>query len=176
MGCPKAELKLGGMTLAQRAATTLRALTAEIVQVGGEPIGAIALPHLEDRRQDAGPMAGVETALARADVPLVVLAVDLPFVPPELLEEALRSVEGGAAICAPHWNDRWHPLCAVYSPAALATISAHLDTGDYSMQAPLREIGTALPDDVLTSLGDPATLLHNINTPDDLKRAQALLT
>jgi len=176
MGCAKAELELGGMTLGHRAAATLRALTAEVVQVGGEPIDAIGLPYLEDHRRDAGPMAGVETALMHVEVPLVVLALDLPFVPAELLEQALRSVERGAEICAPHWNDRWHPLCAVYSPGALAAISAQLDTGDYSMQASLREIGTALPDDVLTSLGDPATLLHNINTPADLERAQALLT
>ena len=176
MGCPKAELELDGMTLAQRAAATLQAVTPEVVQVGGEPIAAIDLPHLEDRRQGAGPMAGVETALARVKVPLVLLALDLPFVLPELLEAALREVEHGAKICAPHWGGRWHPLCAVYSPVALSHIEARLDAGDYGMQGLLEEVGIALPGEVLTGLGDPAALLHNINTREDLESARAFMT
>ena len=175
MGCPKADIEFGGMTLAQRAAATLQALTAEVVQVGGEPIAALDLPHFPDRRQGAGPLAGVETALARVEVPLVVLAVDLPLVPPELLEEALRSVEHGAEICAPQWSGRWHPLCAVYSPGVLAHIEARLDAGNYGLQGLLEELGTALPEEVLTGLGDPAAMLHNINTREDLERARAFL-
>ena len=174
MGRPKAELELDGMTLAQRATATLQALTPEVVQVGGEPISGLGLPHFADRRQGAGPMAGVATALARVEVPLVVLAVDLPFVPPELLGQALRAVEHGAEICAPHWSGRWHPLCAVYSPSVLPQIEAHLDAGNYGMQGLLEGFGTALPDEVLESLGDPEKLLRNINTRQDLEDARDL--
>lgn len=176
MGRAKAELELDGMTLAQRIAETLQALTPDVVQAGGEPIAAIGFPWLEDRRRNAGPMAGIETALAEVDVPLVVLAIDLPFVPAGLLREALRLVQAGAEICAPYWGDRWHPLCAVYSPGSLPRISARLDAGDYSMRALLEAVGTALPEEVLGSLGDPTTLLHNINTPEDLEKAQTLIT
>lgn len=163
------------MTLAQRAAATLHALTPEVIQVGGEPIAALGLPHVADRRQGAGPMAGVETALARVEVPLVVLAVDLPFVSPELLQEALRAVEHGAEICAPFWNERWHPLCAVYSPKVLPHIEARLDAGDHGMQGLLEELGTTLPEQVLEGLGDPEKLLRNINTRQDLEDARDLL-
>jgi molybdopterin-guanine dinucleotide biosynthesis protein A len=176
MGCLKAEVEIDGTTLAQRAVATLQALTPDVVQVGGERISALDLPHFADRKPGAGPMAGVETALARVEVPLVVLAVDLPFVPPALLTEALRSVERGAEICAPHWDDRWHPLCAAYSPGGLPHLSARLDAGDYSMQALLEDLGTPLPEDVLARLGDPATLLYNINTPEDLERARTLIS
>lgn len=175
MGRPKADVEFDGMTLAQHATKTLRALTEDVVQVGGEPISALDLPHLADRRQGAGPMAGIETALARVEVPLVVLAVDLPFVPPELLKEALRTVERGAEICAPHWSGRWHPLCAVYSPRALPHIESRLDAGDYGMQGLLGEVGTALSEEMLESFGDPEKLLRNINTPQELEDARDLL-
>lgn len=176
MGKPKAELEVGGVTLGQRAAATLRALSTNVVQAGGNPIAGVDLAVVPDRRPGAGPMAGIETILSRVYVPLVVLAVDLPFVPAALLEAALRQIEAGAEICAPCWEDLWHPLCAVYSPAALAAISPRLDAAEYGMQALLRDVATAVPNEVLLGLGDPARILMNINTPEDLEKARQLLS
>ncbi|MGD8328634.1 MAG: molybdenum cofactor guanylyltransferase [Acidobacteriota bacterium] len=175
MGIPKPGLQLGGITLAGRALRTLRALTDAVVQAGGEPIAGIEVPLLPDRRRDAGPAAGIEAALTRFDLPVAVLAVDLPFVVPTLLEEALHRVERGAEICAPHWRGRWHPLCAVYSPDALPRIARRLDADKHGLQGLLQQLGTALPDDLLQTLGDPDRLLLNINTPEDLQRARSIL-
>lgn len=175
MGAAKAELQLGDLTLAMRSMRTLRALTDTVVQAGGEPITGLDVPVLPDRRRDAGPAAGIEAALTRFDLPVAVLAVDVPFVVPTVLEEALRRVERGAEISAPHWRGRWHPLCAVYSPDALPHIARRLDADKRGLQSLLQKIGTALPDDLLQSFGDPDRLLFNINTPEDLERARAML-
>jgi molybdopterin-guanine dinucleotide biosynthesis protein A len=175
MGRPKAELELGGRSLGQRAAAALLALTPRVVQAGGPAIAGIALPLLPDRRRNAGPGAGIEAALARFDEPVAVLAVDLPFVPTELLALALHRVERGADICAPHWRGRWHPLCAVYAPTALPRLSARLDAGQHGLQELLQEIGTALAEDALRALGDPDRLLFNINRPEDLQAARSLV-
>jgi molybdopterin-guanine dinucleotide biosynthesis protein A len=175
MGAAKAELQLGDLTLAERAVHMLRAVTTTVVQAGGEPIAGVDVPVLPDRRRDAGPAAGIEAALTRFDLPVAVLAVDLPFVVPAVLEAALQRVERGAEICAPHWRGRWHPLCAVYSPDALPHIARRLDADERGLQSLLQEHGTALPDDLLDSLGNPDRLLFNINTPEDLEKARAML-
>jgi molybdopterin-guanine dinucleotide biosynthesis protein A len=175
MGRPKAELEIGGRSLAHRAVATLREITDRIVQAGGEPLAGIELPLLSDRRRDAGPAAGIEAALLRFDLPVAVLAVDLPFVPSALLAEALQRVERGADICAPYWKGRWHPLCAVYAPAALPRITRRLDADKAALQQLLRNFGTAIPEDLLRTFGDPATMLFNINTPEDLQAARRLV-
>ena len=110
MGRPKAEVQLGRLSLATRASDTLSVLSTEVILVGGEPIDDLQHRHLPDARKDAGPAAGIETALSNASIHVVVLALDLPFVPPELLLETLAVVDQGAIICAPRWEGRWHPL------------------------------------------------------------------
>ena len=93
MGRPKAKVQLGELSLAARASDTLSVLSTEVILVGGEPIDDLQHRHLPDARKDAGPAAGIETALSNASIHVVVLALDLPFVPPELLLETLAVVD-----------------------------------------------------------------------------------
>lgn len=175
MGMRKGDVRLGETTLAQRAAATLRRLTPLVVQCGGEPYEDLAVDVIiPDCRKNGGPAAGIEAALRRFDIPVVVLAVDVPFVPAALLEEALRVVEAGAEACAPHWRGRWHALSGAYSAGALRVIRRRLDRGDLDLQGLLQEIGTPLQKTALKSLGDPDRVLFNVNTPEDLEEAERL--
>lgn len=176
MGRPKADVKLGGCSLAQRACQTLAPFTVEVVQVGGEPIADLRRRHLPDARSGAGPAAGIEAALSDAGIHVVALALDLPFVPPALLLATLAAVDQGAPICAPRWEHRWHPLCAAYSATALIPLQERLDRGALDLQGLLDEIGTPLEGSELDKFGDPTEMLLNINTPEDLARAEKLLT
>ncbi len=175
MGRPKAEVKLGGRSLAQRAGHTLAQFTIEVVVVGGEPIANLRRRHLPDARAGAGPAAGIEVALIDAGIHVVALALDLPFVPPALLLATLDVVGQGAPICAPRSEQRWHPLCATYSQAALAPLQERLDRGAFDLHGLLDEIATPLEAAALQGFGDPAQTLLNINTPEDLERAERLL-
>tara|TARA_B100000315_G_scaffold106035_1_gene97213 strand:+ start:4037 stop:4660 length:624 start_codon:yes stop_codon:yes gene_type:complete len=176
MGRPKAEVQLGRLSLATRASDTLSVLSTEVILVGGEPIDDLQHRHLPDARKDAGPAAGIETALSNASIHVVVLALDLPFVPPELLLETLAVVDQGAIICAPRWEGRWHPLCATYSQAALGPLRQRLDRGVFDLYGLLDEIATPLETDVLQEVGKPTEILLNINTPKDLSLAKKLLS
>ena len=175
MGVPKADIELGGRSLAQRAAHTLAQFTVEVVLVGGEPIADLRRRHLPDARSGAGPGAGIEVALSDAGIQVVALALDLPFVPPALLLATLQVVDQGAAICAPRWEQRWHPLCATYSQAALKPLQERLDRGALDLHGLLDEIGTPIEGSELDEFGDPTEMLLNINTPEDLARAEKLL-
>jgi molybdopterin-guanine dinucleotide biosynthesis protein A len=176
MGRDKANLLLGGRTLARRGVDILARLSAEVVQVGGEAVGGLGIEHLADLRPGIGPAAGIETALSRAaGRPVVLLAVDLPFVPVPLLRAMLAMVDEGALIAAPHASGRWHPLCAVWAPAALTPLGARLDAGQAGLQAIMTELATPLRDEALAAFGEPAETLLNINRPEDLQRATELL-
>ena len=98
MGRPKADVQLGGRSLAQRTCHTLAQFTVEVIQVGGQPIADLRRRHLPDARPGAGPAAGIEVALSDAGIHVVALALDLPFVPPALLLATLEVVDQGAAI------------------------------------------------------------------------------
>ena len=161
MGTTKAEIDVGGVTLGLRAIRTLRRVADEVIQVGGAPIEGGGIEVIPDRRPGLGPAAGIETALHRADGPVVILAVDLPRVSAALLTECLRAVHAGAAAAAPR-TDRWHPLCAAYGLAALEPLSARLDAEDLSLQE-LLDATSAV------AINAPPGSLRNVNRPQDLE-------
>ena len=175
MGRPKADVQLGGRSLAQRTCHTLAQFTVEVIQVGGQPIADLRRRHLPDARPGAGPAAGIEVALSDAGIHVVALALDLPFVPAALLLATLEVVDQGAAICAPRWDQRWHPLCAAYSAMALIPLQERLDRGALDLHGLLDEFGTPIEGSELDEFGDPTKMLLNINTPEDLARAEKLL-
>jgi molybdopterin-guanine dinucleotide biosynthesis protein A len=100
----------------------------------------------------------------------------MPFVSPALIR---RLAEGLAQYDAllPESDGRRgvEPLCAAYGPACTAAIAASLDRGDLRAIGFHRDVrvGT-LPLDEVRHLGDPERLFFNVNTADDLAKAEAL--
>ena len=176
IGGAKQEARLGGAALWEHGAAVLSAAAPSCIQIGGAPIDELSWPHRVDLRDGAGPAGGVETALVFAERPVIVLAVDEPFAPPGLLEMAARLVvDEGASIAAPRWNDRWHPLCAAYGLQALAPLRERLDAGIYDLQGLLEAVAVPIEGDTLRRFGDPGETLMNVNTPEDLERAERIL-
>lgn len=124
MGSPKATLRLGGETLAVRAARTLGAVCHPVVEAGGGWSGA---PSVRD--PGGGPVAGLVAACEALGWPAVVLVlgVDLPRADAALL----RFLAGrpGVASVVPAVGGAWQPVCARYGPAALAAARAAGPTG-----------------------------------------------
>lgn len=169
MGRDKALLEIEGETLLARAARRLgevceEVLTADAGRLGGIPDGP-----------GRGPAAGLLGASrAKPGRSLLVLAVDLPFVPVPLLEELARSE---ADLAVPSWSGGVEPLCALYGPAALAILEERVTQGELSLwslpDAPglrVRRLG----EEELSRFGDPARLFLNLNRPEDLKDCKDL--
>ncbi len=177
MGQPKAEMELGARPLASWAAASLARVSEQIVQVGGEPIPGLGWRVWADRRPDAGPAAGLETALINAASTVIVCAVDTPFVPPGLLRAAHRAVRHGALAAVPLWGGRWHPLCGAYSPDVLHLLTTRLDARQIDLSGLLDSIATwPLRGAALRAFGEPDRMLQNVNSPGDLRRARAMLS
>lgn len=107
---------------------------------------------------------------------MLCVAWDMPFVPDALLAD-LVALLAGADVAIPESDSRrgLEPLCAAYGPACGPAIRAALDRGD------VRAIGfhaavrvARLPREAVLQYGDPAVLFFNVNSPEDLTRAEAL--
>lgn len=174
MGRDKATLPWDGGTLLSHALDRLRLVCGAVAISSGaapryEDAGA---PLVLDDPSGAGPLGGLAAVLAHARTPLaLVLAVDLPFVTPELLRFLLDSA-GGADAVVPVTGDGPHPLCAVYRTSCLSPARKRLAAGEYKMTSfwpdvRVRQVGEG----ALTPFGEPAALLANLNSANDYEAA-----
>jgi molybdenum cofactor guanylyltransferase len=177
-GVTKSLLEIGGRAVADRQLEVLRPIFARIFAVANDPAPwrARGVEVVADRVAGAGPLAGLAAALAAAgDVEAVVcLAGDLPFLSPALLT-ALRERAPDAEALAPRPAGRAEPLCARYAVRLRAAVEARLVDGRLALHALLGEAATVWLDDGELAALDPGGLSFvNLNSPDDLRRAEEI--
>jgi molybdopterin-guanine dinucleotide biosynthesis protein A len=95
MGQDKALLPLAGRPLVEHAVSKLRHVTDEVYILANRPELAAFAPIVPDLREDCGPLGGFEAALSHTRREWVlVVPVDMPFVPLALLQSWTRFVLG----------------------------------------------------------------------------------
>lgn len=128
-----------------------------------------------DVLEGQGSLGGILTAVEAVGL-VVCVAWDMPFVPAGLLRELAGLLEHADA-AVPESDSRrgLEPLCAAYGPACAGAIRAAIARGDQ------RAIGfhggirlARLPRERVLQYGDPGVVFFNVNTPDDLTRAESL--
>lgn len=168
MGTPKAGVLLDGRPLLAHAVEAVRGagLRPVVVAKRGSVLPELGdLPRWDEPDAPTHPLTGVVAALRRAGRPLVVLPVDLPWVPSGVLAhlagrpEDLVVVEGAG---------RLHPLLARVSPVHVEALGRAAAAGARVVTT-VEDLGAARAgDDVVARFGPPDRLLRNVNRPDDL--------
>jgi molybdopterin-guanine dinucleotide biosynthesis protein A len=177
-GAVKPLLVVGGRAIADRQLDVLRPAFAEVLAIANDPGPWIArdVPVFPDRVTGAGPLAGIQAAItAAADADAVVcVAGDLPFLSPSLLA-ALRDRAPAADAVAPRPGGRAEPLCARYARRLLPAITSRLAAGDFAVHGLLAEAAVDWIDDgELAALAPGGRSFVNVNTPEELRQAEAL--
>jgi molybdopterin-guanine dinucleotide biosynthesis protein A len=176
MGRDKARLELGGIANATRLALLLDALFEELLLVGGDPPPDAPGRRVPDPDGPVCALRGVVTALQAARAPRVfVVATDLPLLTPDLVLALVAWPEADAVV--PLDAAGIHPLCAVYRrDALLPPARKGLAAGRLDLRGPLDAVATSYfgPDE-LARIDPTGHALTNVNTPEDLARAEALL-
>ncbi|MFN8113408.1 MAG: molybdenum cofactor guanylyltransferase [Solirubrobacterales bacterium] len=173
MGSPKAAVALNGLPLISYPLAAARAAGLEPVVVAKADS---ALPPLDcevlvEDASDPHPLNGIVTALERGPGPQVVLACDVPLVPPALLAELARR---DAPLVVPA-DPRPQPLVARWDPALLDRLRAAITTGEPLVRL-VAELGAeAIAGAELRTFGDPAEMFANVNDPAGLEAAERLL-
>ena len=181
-GIPKGLLTVGGRRILDRVVDAVQAVTGTPPLLIANASDAAAwrsdLKALADARPGLGTLGGIYTAVTAAPGPVLCVAWDMPFVPEALLRVLSdRMATGSYDAVLPESSGRrgLEPLCAIYGPACAPAIARRLDQGDLmaiSFHADVR-VGI-VPLAEVRRFGDPDELFFNVNTPDDLARAEAL--
>ncbi|HSJ23292.1 MAG TPA: molybdenum cofactor guanylyltransferase [Longimicrobiales bacterium] len=183
-GSPKALATVGGVRVVDRVIRALEAVLPRdrVVCIANDPAlaAAIGLPARRDLLRDVGALAGVHAALQWAQeldaAGALVVGCDMPFVEASLLQ-ALLDAAGDADVIIPCSEGRRgvEPLCAWYGVRCITAIEAAVHRGDARMIGFHEDVSVVhLPLADVRRHGDPARMFLNINTPADLKAAEAL--
>jgi molybdopterin-guanine dinucleotide biosynthesis protein A len=174
MGRDKAFLEIDGVPLWRRQLSVLEAMKPAQLMIAGPPrpdwndTGAVIVP---DRREHAGPLAGIAAGLRRCSTELLlVLAVDLPNITTGYLRALLEQCSHGVGV-VPQNGDRFEPVAALYPTRSASVVERLLGEERPSLQRFAREcVDAHLVRTVAVSAVD-ALLLLNMNTPSDLVTA-----
>jgi molybdopterin-guanine dinucleotide biosynthesis protein A len=117
------------------------------------------------------PLTGIVHALGMAEArPVLVCAADMPLLGPGLLGEITRADPGGRPAVVASARGELQPLLGCYRPAALPLLAEAVTR---SPARALRETITAIGPAVYEV--EDTDQLFNVNTPDDLLQASAML-
>ena len=137
--------------------------------------GLLVVP---DPVPDLGPLAGLASGLEAARGAIcVVLAGDLPFVTPELVDRLSDDLEGDADMDAvvPHARGRAQPLCAAYRREVgrlarqLVALTAASGDPSPSMMSFLERLRVrTVTDEQVKRFGDLETMVRGVDSGADL--------
>jgi molybdopterin-guanine dinucleotide biosynthesis protein A len=125
---------------------------------------------LHDPPDNQGPLPALARCLARAQSPLLVLAVDMPGVTVALLREligqsAVATATKGAVFRGSHG---YEPLCAMYPAAVLPLLEDSLARGNLRLQVFVQQAVDAGLMHVIPLSKEQEALFLNLNAPTDL--------
>ena len=195
MGRDKALLEFAGRPLVAHALDLFQEAGIRAMIAGAASPALKSLPIItlliEDALPGLGPLSGICTALSIISARYAVfLPVDLPLIPPSLLVFLLRHARiTGSVVTVPSVSGFTQTFPAVLDRAALPALQNELDSQRYgcfsAFQAASAAAGQSVSSvavELLAQTGEvsdqmglpPIDWFLNLNTPDDLERAEAL--
>lgn len=179
MGTEKALLKVGPHFIIEHVSYILRSVSEEIIIVTSEPdkYARYGDRTVKDIIAGHGPLSGIHAGVASAGHHFaLVTACDMPFVSAGLAELLVNNAAGYDAV-VPFYRGFPEPLFALYSKSCLKVIEELLRhnlnkiTGFYERV----KVNFLNEQKMLEAETDLDKIFFNVNTPEDLKKAQTML-
>ena len=186
MGTDKALVRIGGLTLIERAAAALGSIFSRVsVSIDpSRPYPSLRLPQIPDAVRGRGPIEGVRASLERLQAPVFFAAVDLATSSGRPgwagLARALwlEGAKPGRRGAVPRWAGGIEPAMALYTPSLLPDITHFVAGGRRSLRGLASLPGVTLLDleeegvrRAVFPEGAPplAALFRNLNSPEDVR-------
>ncbi len=175
MGTDKALVSLNGQSLLERMLNVGQSVTRNVRIIGdAQKFSQFALT-VEDVFRDCGPLGGIHAGLRASSTELnLILAVDLPFVSPALLQYLITRAQDavGASAIVPHVAGGWQPLCAVYRRQFADAAETALRSGRYKIDELFDVVKTQRVEEAeLAGAGFSPEIFRNLNTREEVEAA-----
>ncbi len=177
-GVVKAELRVGGVRLLERAMARVAGCAPIVIASGPHDPAAMRLPvgvfAVADLPGDyAGPLAGFAAAVAALpdEIELLVCAaVDAPFLPQDYVEQLVAGL-GEAPVAIANYDGQPYPTNSIWRLDRVRDLPARIlaGTAPHSLKSLAAAVGGVTIEWPLTPAGDP---FANVNTPEDLAQAE----
>lgn len=177
-GNNKAFLHVGGKRIFDHLYDTFKDVFEEILLVTNDPLKYLEwdLNIVTDIFPYRSSLTGIHAGLFFTQTPYAFFAAcDAPFLKRDLIRAILEEIQPRFDVIIPETSLGLEPLCAAYSRQCLQTISAHIVQQEFKIREFFRKVRVKkIPENVLRTTDPDLLSFFNINTPDDLARAEAL--
>lgn len=168
MGQDKAGLLIGKKTFLQQIEENVSRADEVLLSVEDRrDYPEIAARHIEDLKQDKGPLMGLYSALKECSHERVwVISCDMPLVDWQTAEElACYLTDGIDAVIPVDRSGKKYVLCAWYRRSVWKILEEQLKTGDYKVQHVLEHLWVCYV--AVQGITDGPEKFYNINTPEE---------
>lgn len=177
-GQNKAFLRVGGKRIVDRLLDVYVRLFDQIVLVTNDPSAYVAVDALivSDHYPERSSLNGLHAGLfAAAHEYAFFAACDTPFVKEALIQCLLDAVAPKTDIIIPSTPAGYEPMVAIYKKTCLPAMVWQLERNLLKIQGLFRKVRVRPVDEAALREADPELIsFFNVNTPDDLVRAEAL--
>lgn len=174
----KAFLNIGGMRIMDRLVELFSTLFDEIIIVTNRPLdflewNALIVTDIFPARSS---LTGIHTGLFYAGHPFAFFAAcDTPFLKRAVVETVLKQIGPADDLIIPKTSAGFEPLCAAYSRRCLKPAEEHIRANKLKIQLALQKVRIKHVPEALLRQEDPELVsFFNVNTPEDLARAEKL--
>lgn len=175
MGGRKADLVVGGLTLAAHVHRRISPFCGEVVCVGGSAyLSGIGVETIPDRFPGADSMGGIATALHYAlekygeNAWVLCVACDMPLISPEVLSLIIGRREG-RDIVATHTGPGYEPLCSLYRAGVYPVLERRIAEGNLRLRDIFGLVNTLTVGEAELRRLDPELVsFSNVNRPEDV--------
>ena len=179
-GTNKALIRVDGKCILDRIYDVFSDLFEEIILVTNDPIQYLEwnLNVVTDLFPFRSSLTGIHTGLFYMTTPFAFFAAcDIPFLKKGLVETILNHIEPGVDIVIPETSKGFEPLCSVYSKKCLKPIEQQLVKQELKIRQVFQKVRVKkLPENILRQNDPDLVSFYNINTHDDLVRAEYIAT
>lgn len=178
-GQDKAFLSVGGKLIIDHLYSIFNVLFEDIILVTNNPHKYLGwdINIVTDLFPVRSSLTGIHAGLFYTLNPFAFFAAcDTPFLKRELVETIVNSIEQGVDVVIPETQAGLEPLCAVYSKECLKPVEQHIIQKKLKVQQLFQKRRVKkIPEKILREKDPDLMSFFNINTPEDLDKANKMM-
>ncbi len=176
-GVNKALLKIGDLPIIERVTRILSRVLPHVIVITNTPedFRFLGLPMFQDLRPGYGALGGLYTGLKECAPDFgFLVACDMPFLCAGIIEHMMRRTQHYDVI-VPRLRGKLEPLHAIYSKTCLPVVEDLMNNDDLKIINFFNRVRVLeLDEKDLLSLDPDLRFIMNLNTTQDLERAQKI--